>query len=323
MSQQQPLELGHGISLIDLHDLGFANRTGCFVFREELTLIETGPSPSVPYLLQGLEALDIHPEAIRHIIVTHIHLDHAGGVGLLLKDCTNAQVIVHPRGARHLIDPTRLIAGAKMVYGEKFETLFDPIVPVPEERILIKGEGDTLTIGPNRTLRFLDSPGHALHHFSIYDPVSNGVFSGDTAGIRYAHLEADGIPFFLPTTSPNQFDPTAMLASIERFRKMNLERIYFGHYGMTTHVEEAFRQVVHWIPRFMEVSEKVLAENAGTLVQQVKLISERLMDAIREELSEKGVQDSHEVYEILKMDLQVCAMGIIDFLNKRSEKNEA
>ncbi|OUM88166.1 MAG: MBL fold metallo-hydrolase [Bacillus thermozeamaize] len=323
MTQQQPLELGHGISMIDLHDLGLPNRTGCYVFREELTLIETGPSRSIPYLLQGLEQLNIRPEEIRYIIVTHIHLDHAGGAGLLIQHCTNAKVIVHPRGARHLVDPSRLIAGAKMVYGDKFDELFAPILPVPEERILIKGEGDTLTIGPGRTLRFLDTPGHALHHFSIYDPVSHGVFCGDTAGIRYSHLEADGIPFFLPVTSPNQFDPEAMLASIERFKTMNLSRLYYGHYGMTTQVDEAIRQVVHWLPRFLEESEKIFTENAGTVVQLVDLISQRLMDIIRKELSEKGIQDSHPVYQILMMDAQVSAMGLVDYLSKKSEKAKA
>lgn len=323
MAQQQPIELGHGLSMIDLHDLGLPNRTGCYVFREELTLIETGPSRSIPYLLQGLEQLNIRPAEIRYIIVTHIHLDHAGGVGLLIKDCPNANVIVHPRGARYLADPARLIAGARMVYGEKFDELFDPILPVPEERILVKGDGDTLTIGPGRTLRFLDTPGHAQHHFSIYDPVSHGVFCGDTAGIRYIQLEADGIPFFLPVTSPNQFDPEAMLASIERYKTMNLARLYYGHYGMTTQVDEAIRQVVHWIPRFVEESENVLSENTGTVVQQAALISQRLLDIIRKELSEKGVEDSHPVYEMLKMDFQVSAMGLVDYLNKRSEKAKA
>jgi len=114
-----------------------------------------------------------------------------------------------------------------------------------------------------------------------------------------------------------------MLASIERFKTMNLSRLYYGHYGMTTQVEEAIRQVVHWLPRFLEESEKIFTENAGTVVQLVDLISQRLMDIIRKELSEKGIQDSHPVYQILMMDAQVSAMGLVDYLSKKSEKAKA
>lgn len=324
MMNQHAIDLGHGISLIDLYDMGLENRTGCYVFREERALIETGPSPSVSHLLRGLEALNISPDTIRYIIVTHIHLDHSGGAGLLLTHCPNAQVVVHPRGARHLIDPSRLIASAKMVYGEKFDTFFDPILPIPEDRILIREDGDTLTIGPERTLQFLDTPGHALHHFSIYDPVSNGMFSGDTAGIRYAHLEEEGIPFFLPTTSPNQFDPEAMLASIERFRSMNIQRLYFGHYGMTTLVEEAFRQVAHWLDRFLEIGKGFMSENAvsaATMAQQADELGKQLLGAVGHHLAALGVAENHRVYEILTLDCQVDAMGILDYLAKTAAKS--
>lgn len=320
---QHVTDLGHGISLIDLYDMGFEKRTGCFVFREERALIETGPSPSVAHLLRGLETLRIPPEDIRYIIVTHIHLDHSGGAGLLLTHCPNAQVVVHPRGARHLIDPSRLIASARMVYGEKFDSLFHPIVPVPEDRILIRGEGDTLTIGADRTLQFLDTPGHALHHFSIYDPVSNGIFSGDTAGIRYAPLEEEGIRFFLPTTSPNQFDPKALKASMERFRSMDIQRLYFGHYGMTTAVDEALRQVAHWTDRFVEIGQQFVAHQpvqAATLMQQAEELGRQLLDAVRSHLSAAGVPTDHRIYDILKADCLVDAMGILDYLNKTGAK---
>src|SRR5699024_100755 len=140
------------------------------------------------YVKKGLESLGFSLDEVKYIIVTHIHLDHSGGAGLLLQQCPNATVIVHERGARHLAAPRKLAAGARAIYGESFEELFEPIVPVPEERMLIKGEGDTLQISKDCTLKFFNTPGHSRHHFSIYDPISNGIFTGDTAGIRYEQL---------------------------------------------------------------------------------------------------------------------------------------
>jgi glyoxylase-like metal-dependent hydrolase (beta-lactamase superfamily II) len=315
MDKTKPLDLGKRIHLIDGFDLEIPGRTGTYVIQEEqLTLIETGPGPSVPYVLQGLRDLELNPDDVKYIILTHIHLDHAGGAGLLLKDCPNATVVVHPRGARHLADPSRLIAGARAVYGDKFDRLFNPILPIPNERLLIKGEGDTLTIGPGCTLQFFDTPGHAAHHFSIHDPVSNGIFTGDTAGIRYHQLADAGFTLYLPTTSPNQFDPDAMLNSIDRFRKMRVEKIYFGHFGMTTDTEEAYQQVSYWIPFFVESGEQALLKGEG-----IKGIADRILNLIINHLTERKVALIHPVYDILKLDLEVCSMGIADYLHKRKK----
>ncbi len=255
MRKNEPIQLNDRIHLIDGYDMGVAERTGTYVINEEeLTIVETGPSPSVNYVKDGLKSLGFSLDQVKYIIVTHIHLDHAGGVGLLLQDCPNAQVVVHPRGARHLAEPERLIAGAKVVYGDRFSELFDPILPVSENRLLIKGEGGTLKIGPTCTLEFLDTPGHSKHHFSIYDPVSNGLFTGDTVGVRYSQLIRDGVQLFLPSTSPNQFDPEAMRGAIDRMLEMNLDAIYYGHFGMTNEPDRALRQVAEWLSVFMERS---------------------------------------------------------------------
>ena len=280
MNEKNPVQLNDRMYLIDGFDLGVAERTGIYVIdEEELTIVETGPSPSVKYVKQGLEKLGFSLDEVKYIIVTHIHLDHAGGVGLLLKDCPNATVVVHERGARHLAAPERLIAGAKAVYGDKFQQLFDPIIAVPEERLLIKGEGETLSISPNCTLLFLDTPGHANHHFSIYDPVSNGIFTGDTVGIRYEQLISEGIHLFLPSTSPNQFNPDTMREAMARMQKMDLDFIYFGHFGMTDKPQEVYEQVSHWLAIFMEEGETVFAKS-----QSHDELAERLLIKIREHL---------------------------------------
>ncbi|MFM1651864.1 MBL fold metallo-hydrolase [Brevibacillus sp. B_LB10_24] len=313
MSDNQPIDLGNDVFLIDGFDLGLAGRTGTYVLREpELTIIETSASPSVPYILKGLLELGLRPEEIRYIIVTHIHLDHAGGVGLLLQECPDAQVIVHPKGARHLANPERLIQGARAVYKEKFDSLFDPILPVAEDRIVVKADRESLKIGPNRTLEFFDTPGHANHHFSIYDPKSNGMFTGDTFGIRYHQVEDAGCTLYLPSTSPNQFLPEAMERSIDLIKDLQVDRIYFGHYGMTTDVDDAYRQMKIWLPIFVETAKQLSAQGKGE-----GEIASALLSRVRDHLTGRSVPQDHPVYQVLQIDLEVCAMGLADYLSKQ------
>ena len=313
MKEKAPLDLGYRMFLIDGFDFGLPERTGTYVIREEaLTLVETGPSPSVPHIRAGLHKLGYSLEQVKYIILTHIHLDHAGGAGLLLQECPQATIVVHPKGARHIVDPSRLIAGAKAVYGEQFESLYHPIVPVPEDRILVRQEGETLPIGPDCTLQFFDTPGHANHHFSIYDPVSNGMFTGDTTGVYYCQLLSEGLSFFLPSTSPNQFDPDKMTRSIARFREMNLDRLYFGHFGMTEQVEEAFRQVTEWLPVFLAEGEAAWKDGLGH-----EAIRDRLFSRVNAYLQQQGVRNDHPAFDLIKLDLGVCAMGLLDYYEKK------
>lgn len=317
MTGKEPIDLGKGIHLIDGFDLGEPGRTGTYVISvEQLTLVETSASPSVPYILAGLQQLGLHPEDVRYIIVTHIHLDHSGGAGLLLQHCPQAQVVVHPKGARHLINPERLIASAKMVYGELFDQFFDPIVAVPEERVIIKADQETLTISPTRTLQFLDTPGHANHHFSIHDSNSSGIFTGDTLGVNYHQLQDTGVSLYLPSTSPNQFDPDTMLRSLERIKQLQVERIYFGHFGMSTEPEEVYRQLTVWLPRFVQTAREVFEEGSA----DITVLRERLTAQIVEELTAQGVPRDHSIYEILSVDLEVCSMGLMDYLRRQAKK---
>lgn len=307
-------KLNDRIHLIDGFDLGLKQRTGSYVINEQqLTIIETGPSPSVEHVKEGLNELGLPLEEVRYIIVTHIHLDHAGGAGLLMQECPNATLIVHPKGARHLSDPSRLIAGARAVYGDKFDSLFNPIVPVPEHRIEVKTEGGKLQIGPGCTLEFWDTPGHAKHHFGIYDPVSNGFFAGDTAGIRYIQLIEDGIDFYLPSTSPNQFDPGAMKASIERMEEQQFDWLYYGHYGADKNPQAALGQVLEWLEVFVE--EGAAAYRSGESVDQ---LAKRLAAPVMAQLADQGMEQPHHVEPYIEMDLQVSAQGLLDYFHRQS-----
>lgn len=318
LSTNELFDLGHRIHLIDGIDLGMRERTGTYVIQEEdITLVETCSSSSVPHILNGLNSLQIEPEQVKYIIVTHVHLDHAGGAGLLMEKCPNAKLVVHPRGARHMIDPTRLIQGAKAVYGPQFDSLFNPILPIPEERVIIKDDEETLRIGPNCELTFLDTPGHANHHFSIYDPVSNGIFVGDTLGVQHKHVEEFGFKLYLPATSPNQFDPDKTLQSLERIKALNVDRIYFGHFSVAEDVQEVYKQIEYWLPIYVKTGEEVFREG-----KQVNELINRLLEKISAKLDEHDVPKNHVIYNILQMDLQVFSMGLLDYFSKKV-KSEA
>jgi glyoxylase-like metal-dependent hydrolase (beta-lactamase superfamily II) len=315
---KKPIQLTENIYLIDGHDLGMEERTGSYVLKEkEITLIETSASPSIPYILNGLKELGVGPEEVKYIIVTHIHLDHSGGAGLLLQHCPNAHVIVHPKGARHLHDPSRLIASAKTVYGAEFDTLFDPIVPIPNERLLTKAENETLQISDNCLLTFIESPGHAKHHFSIHHSGVNGIFTGDTAGIYYPQLHRQGIEYYIPTTSPNQFDPDKMLHSISRFKAMNVDRLFFGHYGMSENPQEVYRQVSEWLDIFVSEAQNAF-DSTNDFDSRAEITTNRLFNKIQSDLRQKGIGDEDPIYKIITLDLQISSMGLIDYLTKKS-----
>ncbi|MBA2176592.1 MBL fold metallo-hydrolase [Halobacillus locisalis] len=307
------MKVADGVHLIDGYDMGFKGRTGTYLLQDEhTTLIETGPSPSVPHVLKGLESLGISPQEIENVILTHIHLDHAGGAGLLIRECPNATVYVHKKGLRHLANPSRLEAGARMVYGDHFDELFAPIIPIDEESLSAVSDGERLSIGADRTLTFYDTPGHAKHHIAIHDSLSQGLFIGDTAGIRYHQTEDYGLTFYLPTTSPNQFDPEAMQQSIERFRTIHPERLFFGHFGVSEQPGVALEQVSEWIPIFVEEAK------TGNSLQEIE---RRLLTRVTSYLEDHNIPSDHPVYEILKLDMSVCAMGIGDYLQKQAKQS--
>ncbi|MCA1062183.1 MBL fold metallo-hydrolase [Rossellomorea sp. AcN35-11] len=307
------------ISLVDLMDLSLKERTGSYIINEEsLTIIETSASPSIPHLKKGLSKLNINLEDIQYIILTHIHLDHAGGAGLFLQECPKAKVVVHPKGRRHLVNPTRLINGAKEVYGGKFDKLFHPIVPIPEERILVMEHKERLKLSDRCTLTFYHTPGHANHHFSIYDPVSNGMFTGDTCGIQYT---IGSKHFYFPSTSPNQFNPEGMKDSIRLYRNLELDRLYFGHYGVTEEVTFALREVENWLDVFIEKSREQFSPHES-IEKNVNMITSVLFELTKSTMIQKGVESANPIFNLVKLDMNVSAMGIVDYFirQRKGEK---
>ncbi len=224
--------LSHGIHLVDTHYVR-PQQAGAWlvVHKGRAAFVETNTTLAVPRLLDALDRLGLSRDAVDWVVVTHVHLDHAGGVGALLRELPQARLVVHPAGAKHLVDPSRLVAGATAVYGEeRMAALFGEIAATPARRLLAPADGHELDLG-GRTLRVLHTPGHAWHHIALHDPTSEGVFTGDVFGLAYRASNTPRGPFLFPTTAPTQFDPGAMLASVRRIADLAPRRLYLTHYG--------------------------------------------------------------------------------------------
>ena len=224
--------LDHGIQVIDtgFHRPKF-DASYLIVESGRAAFVDTGTNHSVERLLAALGASGLEPAAVDLVIATHVHLDHAGGAGLLMQHLPTAQLVVHPRGAKHLIDPSALVKGATAVYGaEEIERSYGTLIGVPAERVRPSTDGMTLALA-GRELVFIDTPGHAMHHHCLWDARSQGFFTGDTFGLSYREFDSPLGCWAMPTTTPVQFQPEALRHSILRMLAYHPASMYLTHYG--------------------------------------------------------------------------------------------
>ena len=221
-----------GISAIDTHYLrARLDASHLIVHRGRAAFVDTGTALAVPHLLAALAAKGIARDAVDWVLLTHIHLDHAGGAGALLEWLPNARVAVHPRGAAHIADPARLIGATRKVYGDAaYERLYGEIRPIAVARLVVTEDGARHALA-GRRLEFLHTPGHALHHQAIVDPEAGAVFAGDTFGVSYRDFDVNGREFILPATTPSQFDPNQLHASIDRVVALAPRAVFLTHYS--------------------------------------------------------------------------------------------
>jgi glyoxylase-like metal-dependent hydrolase (beta-lactamase superfamily II) len=224
----------HGITAVDTEYL-YPGHAAAHIIVESgrAAFVDVGTNYSVPYLLAALTELGIAREAVDYVLLTHVHLDHAGGAGLLMRELPRAQAVLHPRGAPHMIDPAKLVAGARAVYGARLEELYGELLPIPQARVRVVGDGERLSLG-GRMLEFLHTPGHALHHYVVVDARHASLFSGDTFGISYRALDTERGAFITPATPPSQFDPVQHVASIDRMLSQRPESVYLMHFSRVT-----------------------------------------------------------------------------------------
>jgi len=241
----QVIDYEHGISAIDSgYYRPMLDAIHLMVEGGRAAIIDTGTNHSVPLVLAAMRAKGLRPEQVDFVILTHIHLDHAGGAGLFMREFPNATLTVHPRGARHMADPARLIAGTIAVYGEApTRRMYGDILPVPVERILETPHAASIRLN-GRELQFLDTPGHARHHVAIRDTRSGHVFAGDVFGLSYREMDQGGRQFIIPTTSPAQFDPAPYHRSIDLILGTKPEAVYVTHYSQIRNIP-AKAEVLH------------------------------------------------------------------------------
>ncbi|TDU28319.1 hydroxyacylglutathione hydrolase [Panacagrimonas perspica] len=200
--------------------------------------VDTGTGLSVPRMLEALARLGLGVDAVDYVILTHVHLDHAGGAGLLMRSLPHATAVVHPRGAPHMLDPSKVWAATLEVYGEeRARRDYGELVPIPRERLIEGTDGSSVSLA-GRKLTFIDTPGHAKHHFCVHDEQARAIFAGDTFGISYRELDQGGEQFIFPSTTPTQFDPPALHASIDKLLALQPRAIYLTHYSEITGIPQ-------------------------------------------------------------------------------------
>ncbi len=313
MSLPHYTDLDHGITAIDT---GFCRHALAAAYllieKGRAAFIETGTSLSIPGLLAVLDAKGIARTAVDYVIPTHVHLDHGGGAGELMRHLPEARLIIHPRGARHMIDPSQLIAGASAVYGEEaMARLYGTVVPVPEARVMQAHDGDIFSFN-GRELRIIDTPGHARHHFCIVDAQGNGVYTGDTFGISYREFDVAGEVFLFPTTTPVQFEPEKLHASVDKIDAQGLDYIYLTHYGRIRKTPALTQGLHEQIDAYV-----ALGQALKDAPNRHQALCEGMMDIMLSRLDALGCTlPKAEQRNLLEMDVTLNVQGLEIWLDR-------
>ena len=271
--QPEITDLGQDVFQIDTKMAGYDGITAGYLIRgSRPCLVETGTAPSAPVVQRALDALGVGPADLATIVVTHIHLDHAGGSGDMARYYTGAEIVVHERGARHLADPDRLMASARMVYGDALDRLFGTLAPTPPERIRAVDETGSIDLGDGRRLDSHYSPGHAKHHVGLLDSATGDLYVGDAAGV---YLPETGD--LKAATPPPDFDLDQALASLRKFGALRPARLLFSHYGPVDAVEETLRRSADEIETWVDETRR--ARGAGQdLDHAAAMVAQRTKD---------------------------------------------
>jgi glyoxylase-like metal-dependent hydrolase (beta-lactamase superfamily II) len=236
--------MGDGLFLIDTDYVRAGLAASHLVVDDgRAAFVDTGPGPAAPKLLAALDEIGIDRADVDYLFLTHVHLDHAGGAGQMMRALPNAKAVLHPRGAPHLVDPAKLIAGTIAVYGEAaYRELYGELLPIPADRVLLTSDGLRLKLG-RRTFEFIDAPGHAKHHHCPIDLDHRDVYAGDNFGICYREFDTAAGPFMLPTTTPVHFEPDVLHKTIDRLLTYQPRRIVQTHFGPVTDIERLARDL--------------------------------------------------------------------------------
>lgn len=307
-------DLGHGVFAIDtgFHRPRF-DASFLLVERGRAAFIDTGTNFAVPRLLAALHDLGLSPASVDHVIPTHVHLDHAGGAGLLMQSLPQAVLRVHPRGVRHLIDPAQLYQGALAVYGQaEMDSAYGRLLPVPAERVQASHDGQVIELA-GRPLVLIDTPGHARHHHCIWDARSAGWFTGDTFGLSYREFDTAAGAWVMPSSTPVQFDPVALKQSIARLLAMAPACIYLTHYGRVTDIPRLAGLLQVQIDAMV-----ALAESLQAAPERHSALKAGLSSLYQTQLQGHGVLDVPAGLAGLALDIELNAQGLGIWLDRRA-----
>ncbi|MFH1435013.1 MAG: MBL fold metallo-hydrolase [Pseudomonadota bacterium] len=289
---------------------------------DRAAFVDNNTNRAAPLLLAALEEQGLKPGNVQYLIVTHAHLDHAGGTSAMAEACPGATLIAHPRAARHIIEPSRLIKGVKAVYGEqKYLELYGEIKPVDAGRVKAVEHDETLAWG-GRELRFIHTLGHASHHMVIVDSGSNAVFTGDAFGLAYPLFQKGGRPFIFPSTSPPEFDPGEAKTSIRKIAETGAATAFPTHFGAFARVEEGASMMLGNIDRMDEILQQAV-ESGFEGADLESFSSDRMTRFFTAELEKRGLHLSGAAAQLLETDIRLNAMGISAAAQRMKKRSAA
>ncbi|MEO1244902.1 MAG: MBL fold metallo-hydrolase [Pseudomonadota bacterium] len=305
---------GDGVYSVDTHYLrpGLA-ASHLILDGGRAAFVDTGTNNSVPSLLAALEALEIARDDVDYVFLTHIHLDHAGGAGLLMQSLPNARCVVHPRGSRHMLDPAKLMAGTRAVYGAgQTAKLYGEILPIDEARLVVAADGESVNLG-SRRLELFYTEGHARHHYCIHDPASFGVFTGDSFGVSYRALDTAAGEFVFPSTTPVHFDPDAAHAAVEAILGHGPRCVYLTHYSRVTDIARLAGDLHGDIDAFVGIA--LAARDATDRQAQIRAA---LGDYLSKRIEAHGYTGGRDaIAAIISADIELNAQGLDVWLSRQ------
>jgi glyoxylase-like metal-dependent hydrolase (beta-lactamase superfamily II) len=305
-------DLGNGIAAYDTLMGGLRDVTaGYLVNAPRPALIECGPARSIDALIGSLRSTGMDPDDLAYLVVTHIHLDHAGGAGDIAAAFPSATVVVCDVGARHLHDPERLNRSAGMVYGELYDTVYGPCTPIGQERLRAVEDGDVIDLGGGRELEVMYTPGHAKHHIGLLDRATGSIFSGDSVGVRLP-----GMHHIRPATPPADFHLDAALASLDRYRERNPTRVLLTHYGPVDPPMDALDEADERLRLWVETAENAYHESS-----ELDHVAETLAARFADELDPDSVADDPEAADRLELlsGVRSNAAGLLRYFQRRDD----
>ena len=311
----QTTELNDGIVAIDTeYARPLQDASHLIVEGGRAAFVDTGVNNSVPLLLDALTQRNLDVANIDYVFLTHIHLDHAGGAGLLMQHLPNARCVVHPRGAPHLIDPVKIIAGTEAVYGkEATREMYGDILPIAADRIDVPEDGQWFDLN-GRSLQTFFTEGHARHHYCLHDPAAKGVFAGDSFGVSYRELDTAAGEFIYPTSTPVHFDPPEAHKSVDRILGKEPEQVYLTHYSRVRDLDRLAVDLHAGIDAYV-----MMAEAHANDANRTEHLQTAMFDYFAERLKQHGYTGDREtMWSILELDVNLNTQGLEVWLDRQT-----